>query len=305
MGTDSVVREIPEWVTEGLSNKTLTEHGGVIRNLKGQIVAHLQFGDAEAMEKVGQALSQMSGQLNVLQGLQTATLALQGLNLVVSVAGFAIVCKKLNRISDQLVSMDARIQEVLQHQMQMEWKQELERRSRFRANLESLASGLNTNDAVVTGDALNRLRESAVFYEMLATHVASDVRAAYLDAVLVNEILRNVAAIRLSIAHAQALRGHLEEASSVLRNLRGWHAKQLEVLEKPLLEKPTPVWLGFPDYQKKKKQWQELVLTQRRIPEGIEYVENQIDLCKRKAISFQDLADMAARDHLCVYLEAA
>ncbi|MDP5130177.1 MAG: hypothetical protein NWQ54_04805 [Paraglaciecola sp.] len=116
------IKDSPE-IIKGLQDGLYEIFGGVIRVAKGQegagkIVAHLKFpaGSDELKESVSslqKVLTQQAGQIqhiigglqssiNVLQGLQTANLALSGLNLAVSAAGFVIVCQKLNAISETL-----------------------------------------------------------------------------------------------------------------------------------------------------------------------------------------------------------
>lgn len=121
-------------VIEGVQSGLYTIWGGVVRIAKGQagagqIVGHLQFpGDAQQAKESIEHLQQVLGQklegikggvdaiqesLGMLQSLQVANLALSGLNLAVSVAGFAIVCKKLNGISDQLESQSAKLDQLV------------------------------------------------------------------------------------------------------------------------------------------------------------------------------------------------
>jgi hypothetical protein len=47
-------------------------------------------------------MDQVQQSMNVLQGLQSANLVMSGLNLAVTTAGFVIVCKKLDKISQKI-----------------------------------------------------------------------------------------------------------------------------------------------------------------------------------------------------------
>lgn len=122
---NALLRTLPEMpeILAGLQSGKFTLHGGVVRHAAGtgkggQIVGHLIFpGDAGQVQQslqqlqtaVGEGFNVLQGgmdqlqqSMNVLQGLQVANLALSGLNLAVSAAGFVIVCRKLDVISQQI-----------------------------------------------------------------------------------------------------------------------------------------------------------------------------------------------------------
>lgn len=122
-------------ILEGIANGKYNIFGGVIRHVAGsstggQIVAHLKFPSdqqqtQQSIEKLQgmlnqgfsstqAAMGQLQQTMNVLQGLQVANLALSGLNLAVSVAGFVIVCKKLNSLSSQIQAQSKNITQILE-----------------------------------------------------------------------------------------------------------------------------------------------------------------------------------------------
>lgn len=136
MNTDvwRVLTDSPE-ILEGIRSGIYQIWGGVIRHVAGspdggRIVGHLKFpGDQQAAQQsienlqgllnqgFGSAQTAMGGlqqSMNVLQGLQVANLALSGLNLAVSVAGFAIVCSKLNKLSAQVQAQSININQILE-----------------------------------------------------------------------------------------------------------------------------------------------------------------------------------------------
>lgn len=135
-------------IIAGIRSGFYTVWGGVVRVAKGnlgagQIVGHLQFpGDAGQASKqiagLQQALSGAQESLGVLQNLQYANLALSGLNLAVSVAGFAIVCKKLNGISEQLQQQSEKLDLLLEMALDAKAREELRDNARFRAALKTI-----------------------------------------------------------------------------------------------------------------------------------------------------------------------
>lgn len=105
--------------------------GGVVRHAAGsskggRIVGHLLFPEdalqtqqslqnlqstlTSGLESLQGGMGQLQQSMNVLQGLQSANLVLSGLNLAVTTAGFVIVCKKLNKISDQIQAQSVAIE---------------------------------------------------------------------------------------------------------------------------------------------------------------------------------------------------
>lgn len=133
---DVLVRSLPDTpdIYSKLADGTYTLHGGVVRHASGtgkggQIVGHLLYpGDAlQAQQRLQELQSTMSSgmstlqtgieglqqSIGVLQGLQVANLAMTGLNLAVTTAGFVVVCKKLNKISDQIQAQSKGIAQTL------------------------------------------------------------------------------------------------------------------------------------------------------------------------------------------------
>ncbi|GFZ86404.1 hypothetical protein [Sphingobium fuliginis] len=124
-----VLRAIPEAARIGLDNKTLHLFGSVIRRSNGTIAYHLQeaaplaqaFGSANPMgmalqgvsaassvannvqtEIVRQGVARVQHGIKLLQQMGLANLALGGVGLGVSVAGFAIMNHKLDDIASRL-----------------------------------------------------------------------------------------------------------------------------------------------------------------------------------------------------------
>lgn len=117
------IEQSPE-IIEGLNSGAMTLEGGVIRVAKGnegagRIVRHLKFPNdpSQSLESLSESLNGGIGQINksleTLKNLQCANLVLSGVNLAVSVAGFVIMNKKLNTITDILKDNSVKIDKVL------------------------------------------------------------------------------------------------------------------------------------------------------------------------------------------------
>ena len=115
----SVARAIPKDALLGLINGSYSLHGGVVRDVGGKIVAHLAMPStmvsavpgmgwvADAFQtyqlrEIGLSLTRVEGQLATVMQLSMATVALSGLNVVVSIAGFAFLARKLSEVNRRL-----------------------------------------------------------------------------------------------------------------------------------------------------------------------------------------------------------
>lgn len=107
--------ELVEAVFRGLKDGSLYQTGGVVRRAvpsmaRGRIFAHLyQHGVAPLEQAVdwGPKLSQGLGQL---QGLVTVSTALSVVNLGVSVVGFAILARKIDRVEKSVKLLEGAVQ---------------------------------------------------------------------------------------------------------------------------------------------------------------------------------------------------
>ncbi|SER43329.1 MULTISPECIES: hypothetical protein [Pseudomonas] len=177
-------------IIEGIRSGLYTVWGGVVRVTKGyegagQIVGHLQFpGDTQqaqqAIDQLTQRLGGIQGSvdalqqgLNVLQSLQTANLALSGLNLAVSVAGFAIVCSKLNKISDQLASQSAKINQLVDLAVEAKEVQQLRDTARFRSAVKTIRQFAEMGDIEGLKGQIGSLHEQYEFTKLVLERSAS------------------------------------------------------------------------------------------------------------------------------------
>lgn len=178
-----VIGSAPE-IIQGLQSGLFKEYGGVIRYAAGhpkggQIVGHLQFPSdaaqaAEQIAKLQHTLGGMEGALGVLQNLQYANLALSGLNLAVSVAGFAIVCKKLNGISEQLHRQSEKLDVLIEMASAAKAREELRDSARFSAVLWTVRQSAEQGDLPGLKSQVNNLREQYEITKLTLNQAAAN-----------------------------------------------------------------------------------------------------------------------------------
>lgn len=160
--------QCPE-ILEGLKSGLYKIWGGVIRvtaghDNAGTIKAHLKFPNdmsqtQQSIESLQAVLSQqmtdmqgvlsnkmdglqsgidaLQSSMGVLQNLQYANLAMSGLNLAVSAAGFAIVCHKLNRIEGTLNQHGQKLDALLHLAVEARQREMFRDEARFIASVDS------------------------------------------------------------------------------------------------------------------------------------------------------------------------
>jgi len=89
------------------------------------------------MSSIQTGMDGLQQSMNVLQGLQVANLAMTGLNLAVTTAGFVVVCKKLNKISAQIQEQSEGVAQTLHLVGEVHERSLLNDEARFRALLRS------------------------------------------------------------------------------------------------------------------------------------------------------------------------
>ncbi len=190
MSAEIIARAIssaPE-ILEGISSGLYTVWGGVVRFSKGnprggEIVGHLQFPDNadQASEQIGRVLETLSGaggiqeSIGALQSLQYANLALSGLNLAVSVAGFAIVCKKLNGISEQLNQQSEKLDLLLEMARDAKAREALRDDARFRAALKTVRQFAELGDIQGLKSQVGNLHEQYEITKLTLSRATADV----------------------------------------------------------------------------------------------------------------------------------
>lgn len=188
MSAETLARTIgsaPE-VIEGIKSGLYTVWGGVVRVSAGQpgggqIIGHLQFpGDAaqaaEQMTLLQKTLEGVQGSLGMLQSLQCANLALSGLNLAVTVAGFVIVCRKLNGISEQLNSQSEKLDVLIEMAQEARVREELRDSARFSATLKTVQHFAETGDVQQLKNQVGNLHEQYEITKLMLLRAAENVK---------------------------------------------------------------------------------------------------------------------------------
>ena len=199
----NVVFDVPALVAQGLMNGSLERVGGVVRDSSSkQVVMWLQEGGSE----VSKALVQPP--LAGVQALATASSLLSAANLGVSVAGFAVVLQQLNRISEQIKAVEAKVDRA-NHKLDDGWL------AKLKAGINACQNAVELQNPSLriqmAGDAINLLHEARHYFNQQAIRSAGKAEAASADYVG----LAFVALAAEVQAHLQLDEG--EKASRTLR----------------------------------------------------------------------------------------
>jgi len=285
----TVLRTIPEKLRAGVEAGQYTVHGGVVRNAGGtrSIVGHLMVADPAGLQSLG----------NAFGPLLAGTMALGAMNLVVSAAGFVVVTQRLKALDKKLNKVIDKLDQLLTGQMKMMWDMELERRSRFEANLENLARGLRIRDVTMTSVALSALTHSATFYRRTTAQLLEDVRQAYQEPLTLHQCMQMVFGASLAQAHALALRGHPSEAISLLDGLEEWHEDQRKALDAPRKARPVPAWMARLPYEAVQG-CQAVVKWQQEVPEGLSYARGLYQFCIDNTVTVEDICQLTEGEAL-------
>ncbi|HIE0523679.1 TPA: hypothetical protein ACXJLS_000265 [Stenotrophomonas maltophilia] len=250
-------RALPEFpdVLAKLTDGTYTLHGGVIRHAAGtgrggQIVGHLIFpGDAlqtqQRLQELQSALSKgmnsiqtgMDGlqqSMNVLQGLQVANLAMTGLNLAVTTAGFVVVCKKLNKISAQIQEQSEGIARTLHLVGEVHERSLLNDEARFRSLLLSAQQFCGEGDTHQLRTLIPRFHEEYEFTKLILERHAP-IGSSNLDRFGEIQLLQErLIHLGLGLTHVQLKSGSPDYGKASLVNLAetvsALNAKRIEAM---------------------------------------------------------------------------
>jgi hypothetical protein len=149
----TVTRAIPKEVLDGLLVGQYKVYGGVIRwapgtERAGEVVRHLiPMGPQTITDPLFRPANRMLNIANAYQGIgvttqnvlqmASGTMALSGLNLAVTAIGFAVISHKLERLKDQLTSIEKGVKAI--HELLV-----IEERSRLGAALEDLINAMRS-----------------------------------------------------------------------------------------------------------------------------------------------------------------
>ena len=166
----NVVFDVPALVAQGLLNGSLERVGGLVRDSSSkQVVMWLQEGGSE----VSKALSNppMAGGANALAA---ANPLLATANLGVSVAGFAMVLQQLNRISDQIRKVEAKVDRISH-------KLDDQALAQLKAGINACQNAVELNDPTLriqmAGQALTTLHAARQFFNQQVVRSAGKAEA--------------------------------------------------------------------------------------------------------------------------------
>jgi len=153
----SVLRAIPENALMGLLSGACSLQGGVVRDIRGQIVAHMTLpatavgarptlgwiSDAfqtYQLQNMGLELKRVEGQLSTLLNTTADATSLSGLSLVVSLGGFAFLSRKLHELNSTLDTIEQNSKKTLPFRETMQYIQ-------LEAAVVTLRHAIETTDA--------------------------------------------------------------------------------------------------------------------------------------------------------------
>ncbi|MFK0570357.1 hypothetical protein [Endozoicomonas sp.] len=317
-----ITRGIPDELLSRLGTELMIS-GGTIRvapgfDKAGSIVRHLRFPEnaqaasqvmeqlkataeqnQQALGAIGKTVSQNQGLLQNIQSMQHATMVMQGMNLAVTVAGFAIVINQLNKISrklDQVIrqldQMDIKLDTLLLTANEIKSYQESVQFSRFTANLESLNEALRLEKLVMADQAIITLRESEHQFKLLCERQLQEVKVVYKNPEPFQINFMGAMGASMCIANARAQMGDLKEAENIIANINDWQSSIKTAVLLPLEKKNAPVWLGRLNDQKQSAA-KKVVNTQQAVPETLQYLSDTYQLCRQ---SGRELKSLLAED---------
>ncbi len=156
----NVVFDVPPEIAKGLRDGTLERVGGVVRDSSSkQVVTWLQEGGSQVTKSLIQ-------------------LPMAGINLGVSVAGFAVVIQQLNLISDQIKTIEAKVDQV-NHKLDDGWL------AKLKAGINACQNAVELQNSSLriqmAGDAINLLHEARHYFNQQANRSSGEADAASID----------------------------------------------------------------------------------------------------------------------------
>lgn len=167
----NVVFDVPAKIAEGLANGTLQRVGGVVRDASNkQVVMWLQEGGSGVSKAL--ASPPMAGSGNALAA---ANPYLAAVDIGVSVAGFAMVLQQLNRISDQIRAVEAKVDRISH-------KLDDQALAQLKAGINACQNAVELQDPTLriqmAGQALTTLHAARQFFNQQVVRSAGKAEAA-------------------------------------------------------------------------------------------------------------------------------
>lgn len=280
-----------------------TLSGGTVRIAKGyegagQIVRHFIFpSDPQAAERVFNEIKDGIKQtqesigalqntvlenntlLKSMQSLQHMTIALQGINLAVSAAGFAMVINKLNKISQQIDQLDQKVDLVLSEIKDLQHYQDCIQFTKLTATLKNLESALRINDKTMALSAISRLRESQELFILVCDlYIDNKIENYFKSPELFNQHYQGALASSFAIANAFNQLGELEEAQKIIASIDTWQLSISQKIHGIVSAKTPPIWLRTITKQEKHTLKKSLFMI-TNTSNALEYINNTYQLC--------------------------
>ncbi|EKT4091679.1 hypothetical protein [Stenotrophomonas maltophilia] len=237
-----LARDLPKLqdILVRIASGELNVLGGVVRYAAGtgkggQIAAHLVFPSdpQQAQQSISQLQATMQQRMGNLQGgmdvlqqsmgslqaLQMANLAMAGLNLAVTTAGFVIVCKKLNKISGQIEAQSAGIAQTLQMVSEAHEHSLLMDEARFRGLVLACEQHFEEDDIELLKHKIQDFHEQYQFTKLVLQRHAVKA-ASNVDRLIDIQVLQDrLVNLGLFLAQVQIKVGARKRGQETLQNL--------------------------------------------------------------------------------------
>lgn len=257
VNADPLVRSLPDVpeVIEKIKAGIYSLCGGVVRyaagsSKGGQIVGHLIFpSDSEEIQKrleqlqstlseglgsLQTGMGQLQQNMNVLQGLQSANLVMSGLNLAVTTAGFIVVCKKLDGISEQIQAQSHGIAQIVQVVSDLHERSLLKSESDFRASVLTAKQFCEQGDVELLKHLIRPFHEKYQFAKLVLEKHAS-IPASSVERIGEIKLLQDrLVHLGLMLSHVQMKTGAIKQSHESVKQLESdltsLNARRVEVL---------------------------------------------------------------------------
>jgi hypothetical protein len=170
----NVFFEVPALIAQGLLNGSLERVGGVVRDSSSkQVVMWLQEGGSEVSKALAKPPFAGGG-----SALAAANPYLAAVDIGVSVAGFAMVLQQLNRISDQIRAMEAKVDRI-------SYKLDDQALAQLKAGINACRNAVELQDPTLrihmAGHSLTTLHAARQFFNQQVVRSAGKAEAASAD----------------------------------------------------------------------------------------------------------------------------
>ncbi len=279
----TLARELPNvpGLEEGIISGKYKVWGGVVRLAKGQEGAGQIVGHLVIPNNAAEMADKLQGQLGALQSLQAANLAMSGLNLAVSAAGFAIVCDKLNKISGVLSQHTQKLDTLIELAQKQDLRNTFIDAARFGGLIKSARQFSETGEFEQLKSLVPQINEQYEFTKFLlldATRAAAN--DGFITAIDEVECLSDrLVHLALVKAHINQKVGHTPFAVEAMDDLqKDWLDVNQNIVTVLTANKAFICGLSRDNATKVKSL---LEFRQRRVP-AIEYQINMLRLLKDK-----------------------